>query len=60
MSKLASRLQGHGTSTHTFEEPQQLSKHLTGQLKDSDLIAVKGSHGSHVFQVVDQLKRLSS
>jgi|SRR5690554_562528 len=60
MAQLAPHLQEHGISAHTFEEPQQLSEQLIGRLKDRDRIAVKGSHGSHAFRVVDQLKRLSS
>lgn len=55
MGQLAPALHDAGMEAYVFEDPQALHDRLTKQLESGDVVAVKGSHGSNAFRVVDNL-----
>lgn len=55
MSLLAPDLLDAGIESHATKNPLQLFQRLCNQLEEGDVVAVKGSHASQAFKIVEGL-----
>lgn len=55
MSRLAPQLQDAGIESHSAKDPLLVFRQLSDRLKDGDVVAVKGSHASRAFRIVEGL-----
>lgn len=55
MGRLAPHLLDAGIENHAAKAPLLLFRQLTDRLKDGDVVAVKGSHASMAFRIVEGL-----
>ncbi|MGM0986888.1 MAG: Mur ligase family protein [Pseudomonadota bacterium] len=55
MGRLAPHLLDAGIESHAAKDPLRLFRQLSDRLQDGDVVAVKGSHASRAFRIVEGL-----